>query len=279
MDHLRKALEKADASSTTVRDWMQPVGNAVRDTQPSRVEVKPTQVIHPDSDIAGNPHLIGFSNKNTVILDRYRLLRTRMQQAMKKNNWSIVSVTSSTPEAGKTLTTLNLGLTFAMTETQKVIVLDADLRKPSTAAMLGLSPEKGLVDYLNGTADLHDVLFQPSGYGGISIIPAAGKNQAKNPSELLKSSRFDTLMKTLRTSGAIILVDTPPLQVGDDVLTISQHTDCLLLIIEEGKTTSQDLKDAKRLLSNHNLIGTVLNKSEAQPKRFQSYYASSETQN
>ena len=80
-----------------------------------------------------------------------------------------------------------------------------------------------------------------------------------------------------RQAGAIVLVDTPPLLVGDDVLAIAPRLDCFLLVVEEGKTTVQELKDAARLLHDHHLIGSVLNKSSQVQKRFQSYYSTGAT--
>lgn len=277
MDHLRKALEKAETNSTTVRDWMQPVaqnGLGVSTHQ----DVNPARVVAADAHSVSANRLIALSNENPAILDRYRLLRTRVQQVLKAQNWRVLGITSSAPEAGKTLTTLNLGITIARAETQRVIILDADLRKPSVGETLGISPELGLVDYLNGEAELTDIMYQPANCPNLTIVPGAGLKSALNPSELLASSRFDNLLKMLRTTGAIILVDTPPLLVGDDVLAIAPRLDCFLLVVEEGKTTVQELKDAARLLNDHHLIGSVLNKSSQVPKVFQSYYAVGETQ-
>lgn len=276
MDHLRKALEKAESNTPTVRDWMQPVaqnGGAASSHQ----DVKPGRVIEPDTVSQSVNRLIALSNENPAILDRYRLLRTRVQQALKAQNWRVLGITSSAPEAGKTLTTLNLGITIARADTQQVIIVDADLRKPSIAGTMGMSPEFGLADFLSGEAELTDIMYQPANCPNLTIVPAAGLKPPLNPSELLASSRFDNLVKMLRTTGAFVLVDTPPLLVGDDVLAIAPRLDCFLLVVEEGKTTVQELKDAARLLHDHHLIGSVLNKSSQVPQRFQSYYASSAT--
>ena len=277
MDHLRKALEKAESSPNSVRDWMQPVDGPRRSI--TAEDVTNGHIINPDDQTLASHRLVAALNDKPAIVDRYRLLRTRIQQVMKGQNWRALGITSSTPEAGKTLTTLNLGITFARADTQRVIILDADLRKPSVAAALDMNPEHGLVDYLLGNAELADIIYQPAGINNLSIIPGAGQIRAENPSELLGSARFETLIKTLRASGAIILVDTPPIQVGDDVLIIAQKLDCWLVVIEEGKTTAPELKEAARLLQDHRVIGTVMNKSSDQPKKFQTYYASAESEN
>ena len=276
MDHLRRALEKAESNTPTVRDWMQPVAqnglgaNKAQDFNPGRT-------LTTDTGSVDVNRLITLSNESPAILDRYRLLRTRVQQAMKLQEWRLLGLTSSAPEAGKTLTILNLAITMTRTDTQRVIIVDADLRKPSIAQMLGMSPELGLVDYLTGEAELADVIYQPDSCPNLSIIPGAGLKPALNPSELLASSRFDSLMKMLRATGAFVLVDTPPLMLGDDVLTIAPRLDCFLLVVEEGKTTAGEVKDAARLLQDYHLIGSVLNKSSEAPKGFQSYYAIGET--
>lgn len=272
MDHLRKALEKAESNTPTVRDWMQPVGQNGGSAS-SHQDVKPGRIVEPDTVSQAVNRLIALSNENPAILDRYRLLRTRVQQTLKAQNWRVLGITSSAPEAGKTLTTLNLAITIARADMQRVIVVDADLRKPSVAGTMGMSPERGLADFLNGEAELSDIMYQPANCPNLTIVPASGLKPATNPSELLASSRFDNLMKMLRTTGAMVLVDTPPLLVGDDVLAIAPRLDCFLLVVEEGKTTVQELKDAARLLHDHHLIGSVLNKSAQVPRHFQSYYA------
>lgn len=281
MDHLRKALEKAEVApaaatgSATVRDWMQPV----RDGNPAHgpsLKLPGDRVVKPDSQAVLDNRLIAASNQQPAVLDRYRLLRTRVQQILKAQNWRVLAITSATPEAGKTLTTLNLGITFARAETQRIVILDADMRKPSTAAMFGIDAPKGLADFLAGNAELAEIMYQPAGIANLTLIPGAGTHTLGigNPSELLASSQFDALIKTLRGTGSMVLIDTPPLQVGDDVLSIAHRADCFLLVIEEGKSTVNDISEAARLLRDHNLIGTVLNKSSEQPKKFQNYYSS-----
>jgi Mrp family chromosome partitioning ATPase len=148
------------------------------------------------------------------------------------------------------------------------------MRKPSTAAMFGIHARTGLTDYLSGKAQLSEIIYQPEGIPNLSLIPGAGEHTLGlvNPSELLASANFDSLVKSLRATGAVVLIDTPPLQVGDDVLSVAQRSDCFLLVVEEGKSTVADVEEASRLLRDHNLIGTVLNKSSEQPKRFESYY-------
>lgn len=277
MDHLRKALEKAESTPATVRDWMQPVKDQPSERAAgSTINVPDSHVVKSDRGSFSANRLIAASNENPAVLDRYRVLRTRVHQAMKAGGWQFLAITSSAPQAGKTLTTLNLGVTFARAETQRVIIIDADMRKPSIAGLFGISPRYGLVDYLRGSTDLSSIIYQPAEFDNLSVIPGVGTEPAANPSELLASNRLDNLMKALRTTGAIVLVDTPPLQVGDDVLAIAQRVDCFLLVIEEGQTTVDEMREAARLLHDRNLIGTVLNKSSEQPKRFQSYYASKE---
>ncbi len=278
MDHLRKALEKVESNSTTVRDWMQPAApNGLSPSAHQDFKAESGRVVTTDANTLSVNRLVALSNESPAILDRYRLLRTRVQQVLKAQNWRVLGITSSAPEAGKTLTTLNLGITIALADTQRVIIVDADLRKPSVAQTMGMSAELGLADYLNGEAELVDIMYQPAICPNLTILPASGLTPAAHPSELLASARFDNLIKTLRTTGAIILVDTPPLLVGDDVLAIAPRMDCFLLVVEEGKTTVQELKDAARLLHDHHLIGSVLNKSSQVPKRFQSYYATGAT--
>ncbi len=284
MDHIAKALEKAQSGSdTTVRDWMQArqenapphtgvQHRAVHDDAGQREDVG--QTIHLDPVRLQQNKVVAATQEISPVTDRYRLLRTRLVQIMRPRGWNVLGITSPSAAAGKTLTTVNLAITLARSASQHVYIIDADLRRPSVAHTLGFEPRKGLVDYLRKTASMEEIFYHADSIPNLTIIPGHGSNSLEFTNELIDSPEFAQLVRHLKSAGerALILVDTPPIQVGDDVLAATTVTDCFLLLVEEGKTTSQEIQDAARLLSDHNLIGSVLNKSSEKPKKFESYY-------
>ena len=284
MDHIRKALEKSQSDARSVRDWMQPVGNQpAAPVAPSApppatgpVEAPPERNLILDKQLLIENNVVTAANESNAVVDRYRLLRTRVRQAMKPNGWSVLGLTSPTPKAGKTLTTLNLAITMAQAENHQVVVVDADLRLPSIAPTLGINVKQGLVDYLRGDVALPDIYQCPTDFPNLTLIPGRATNDLEHPSELLNSKRFDSMIRGLRSAGetTTVIVDTPPVYLGDDVLAIAPKLDCMILVFEEGVTTSEEIQETARMLTNYNLIGSVLNKSSEKPRKFESYYQS-----
>ena len=275
MDHIGKALEKARGNADTVRDWMKPVASEDSAAQAFRPDSKGQEVyLDPEHLLANRVIARGFDS--AAIIDRYRLLRTRVQQIMRPRGWNVLGVTSPSAEAGKTLTSINLAMALSQTGQQHIYIIDADLRRSSVAPTLGFRPQFGLTDFLQERVSLDDVLYTPTDYPNLSIVPGEGSSGVEHPSELLNSNALSKLLNSLRKGKdqAMVIVDTPPIQLGDDVLAVSTFVDCFLLVVEESVTTVQEVEDAAGLLADSNLIGTVLNKSAEKPRKFESYYQS-----
>lgn len=207
-----------------------------------------------------------------VFTDAYRILATQVLQRLKANNWNAVAVTSPGAGEGKTLTAINLTISLAMEVEKTVLLVDADLRSPSVHQYFGLEPQSGLGDFLISGVPLQDLLIHPD-IGKFVILP--GGTPIVSSSEMLGSAKMADLVREVKTRypSRIVLFDLPPVLSAADVLAFSPHVDCVLLVVEEGKTDSEALLRATELLKGTNLLGTVLNKSredtpsEAQEKQ------------
>lgn len=208
-------------------------------------------------------------SESDLAVDAYRVLRTRVWKAVSRNQWRVVGVTSARGGEGKTLTTTNLGIALAMRGTCTAVLIDADLRKPSVLGLFGLQPVSSLNAYLAGEATTDDVLVSP-GISGFAFIPSY---PAAHASELLASELMGELIADLkaRRNDTIILVDLPPVLVGDDVITAAEWLDAIVLVAEEGRTLVDDLHRVIDLLRDVNLIGVALNKSREHIKEY-GYY-------
>ncbi len=208
-------------------------------------------------------HRIISGTSSEEFADAYKILRTQVLQRLSENNWNALAITSPGEQEGKTLTAINLAISMAMEVNYTVLLVDADLRHPSIHDYFGLRPERGLSDYLTGDVPLQDILIHPEGIGHCVILPG-GKPQ-QNSSELLNSPKMVQLVDELKTRypSRIVVFDLPPLLTASDALAFSPYVDAALLVIEEGKTKVQDLERASELLKGTNLLGTVLNKSNA----------------
>ena len=166
-----------------------------------------------------------------------RQLRTNLQFMDVDNPPRIIVITSSLPGDGKS--TVSIKLAEAIAESgQKVILVDADLRRPSLAEYMGLIPGVGLTDVLVGRAQLSDVI-QAYGPTGRYFVLGAG-SVPPNPSELLGSGTMRNLLQSM-DPGAIVLVDTPPLLPVTDAAILTARTDGALIVVRAGKTTIDQL--------------------------------------
>ena len=187
------------------------------------------------------------------------MLRTRVLQEMKANNWTTIAVTSPTSGSGKTLTAINLAITLARDPSHTALLMDADLRRPSVHKYFDYIPELGINDYLDGHAQFSEVLFRPE-LGRLTVLP--GRESIPDSAEVLASAQITDLLKEVgsRYDDRIVVIDVAPVLTVDDALVLAPHVDCMLLVAEAGVTTRDDLAKVLELLQGANIVGTVLNK-------------------
>ena len=233
-------------------------------TQTKVVKV-PQEILQANRVIAGSPE--------EPWVNAYKLLRTRVLQRLREmDNANTLAITSPTPGAGKSLTSLNLALSIAMEVNKTVLLVDADMRRPSLHTYLGLEPKYGLGDYLTRGVPLEKILINP-GIGRFVLLPA-GRIRS-NSAELLSSPRMEELVKELkqRYHSRYILFDLPPMLAVADVLAFAPYVEATMLVVEEGKSREEDITHSYELLQNMNFIGAVLNKSRERTKGYYSYYS------
>lgn len=219
-----------------------------------------TKKIHVPQMILAQNRIINPETDDAVIR-AYKVLRTRVMQRMKQNGWNTLGITSPAPNNGKTLTSINLGISLARQLDYTVLLIDVDFQRPSLHSYFGIKPAHGLSDHLAGQVKFEDVLINP-GIDRLVILPELGAKEAS--SELLSSSRMERLIEEVKSRypSRIVLFDLPPTLVGDDVLAFSTLTDATLLVVEEDVSTVEEVKRSVELLENANFMGAVLNKSK-----------------
>jgi len=245
-----RLYEVAPASSSSVR-----VPQSTDHTRGRSVEISP-QVLE--------RHRVAVVT-NDATADAFRMLRTQLLVELRKNNWQTLAVTSPNKGAGKSTVALNLAISFAMEVDHTALLVDADLRDPDLRKILELEPGPGLADYLVGDAPLEDLLIHPR-IGNLALLP--GGAPVANTSELMRSPMMATLLRKLRSGypERVIVFDVPPVLSGADTLALSGYMDATILLVEECKTTRDEVERACELLRNSNLLGIVLNKSRELPK-------------
>lgn len=199
--------------------------------------------------------------KNDPHANVFRLLRSNVLMQLREKNWTSIAVVAPTAECGKTFITANLGIALAMEVNQTVLIVDADLRNPQVGWYFGLDVEKGLLDYLQTDVRVEDLLVNP-GFDRLVVLP--GKHTTSVSSEMISLPKMTSLVDELKTryESRIVLFDLPPLLTSDDALLFMPHFDAALLVIEDGKTTPDEVRQSLSILDQTNLVGTVLNKSK-----------------
>ena len=215
----------------------------------------PAVVTAGDGEI--DTHLVAYFDRMSPLSEQYRTLRTNLRSSDPASPPKTVVVTSSIPEEGKSITVLNLAVTCADDPDARVVVVDADLRKPSVHRYFGLDNQRGLSDYLAGNVML-ELVLQRSRLPNLTILPA-GRPPA-NPTELLSGKKMDDLLSRLNRDFSTVLIDTPPIVSLTDAAVVAPKTDGALLCVRMGSTPREVVGKAVDLLkkARARVLGTVL---------------------
>lgn len=202
----------------------------------------------------------------------YKILRTRVLQRMRSNNWQTLIITGAGPAEGKTLTASNLAVSISSDVNQSVVLVDLDLQRSTLAKYFGLELQASIGDYLQGNATIEDIVYAPEGMDRLAIIP--NRDPIPNSSDLLASPRMRDLLKWVKERGpnSIAIFDMPPVLACDDVLAFVPYADAILMVVSEGLTDRTSLSKTMEMLGEHDLLGVVLNRSREQDNVAGYYY-------
>jgi len=198
--------------------------------------------------------------KGSCEIDAYKVVRTQISQLTKEDGKNTIMVTSARPGEGKTLTAINLALSFAKEYDQTVLLVDCDLKQQSIHKVLGIESRKGLVNYLADGTDLSQLIMWP-GIEKFTLL--SGGRSLFDSSELLGSPRMKELVSEMRDryTDRYVIFDVPSVLVGADAITFAPLVDGIIIVVETGKTGIDDVKKVISLLPKEKILGFVLNKS------------------
>ncbi len=165
--------------------------------------------------------------------------------------------TSAMPNEGKTTIAVNVAAAMAASD-KKTVLVDADMRNPSSHLLFNLVNSRGLSDIISQSGDWRQFIYKTK-VPNLYLITAGRK--PSNPSRFLSSERFRNLLTELAADFDYIVLDTPPVLFVPDTQIVSPHVDGVVLVIKNGKTARESLKEAHETLlrANANVIGAVLN--------------------
>lgn len=214
-------------------------------------------------------------NSHFQIVEAYKTVRTNLLFALATTQQNSVLITSAEPDSGKSSTCANLAITMAQTGA-KVIIIDADMRKPVQHKMFRVSNTNGLSKVLGGLTDPASAILR-NVVTGLDLITAGPI--PPNPSELLGSQNMATLLEQLSQSYDYVFLDTPPVNVVADCLMLTDKAAGTVLVARQKQTHYDELQKALETIQNLNatILGLVItdvdemNKPYGQYKSYKSY--------
>ena len=272
MSGMQRALEKAEREGRIA--WTQPGQTAtlpppeepapapavrshgLRETAPA-AEPRVRRTV--DATVTKmSPLCVVVHDPASAAAEEYRLLHMRVEAADHGRRLQLLTVTSPRLGEGKTTTSANLALTMAREFQRRVVLVEADLRRPMLASMFGLPPGPGLSEVLLGTATLDDALVMlPDDHVYILAAGAA----ATRSLELVSSHGMQRVLETLRSRFDRIVVDSPPVTLAD-AHVLARVADGMLLVVRAGVTTRPAIESALAGLDRQRLLGIVVNEVE-----------------
>lgn len=217
-------------------------------------------------------NLIAADDPKSPISEQYRTIRTNIQFSFIDNTMRSLMVTSAGPGEGKSTTVANLAVTFAQ-QGKKVLLIDADLRKPTVHYTFRVNNYTGLTNVLTGAAALLPTC-QETRVENLFVLTSGPI--PPNPAELLGSKAMEHCLEEAYHHFDLVIFDTPPVLAVTDAPILSHQCDGTVLVVASGKTEMEAALKAKELLqaANAKLLGVVLNQKKQKQGQYYYYYGS-----
>jgi succinoglycan biosynthesis transport protein ExoP len=201
--------------------------------------------------------LLRFDGSHSIASEQYRVVRTRIIQHHRHPK--IIVISSPSPGDGKSVTATNLATALALKPQTKVLLADADFRRPSIHSLLGLPEGPGLANVLAGTHSLAETIVESKDFPNLSLL-VAGPPQS-NPAELLDSPAWSAVGEQLRSSFDYVIFDSPPIVAGvSDYDLIQVACDGIIIVIQPDKTGRAECLEALGAAPSGKFLGVLLNR-------------------
>lgn len=266
MSRIEEALARAAERQGETRPADQPRKHVPGLAQVPAAEPSDATTVHVTEEA-----LVVINDPLSPMAEEYRKLKEALVSMTKRERFdNLIAVTSATVGEGKSTTAVNLAASLAREFDHTVLLVDADLRRPSVHKLLGLGRRKGLSDCLQEGLDVGDLLVKTD-VGRLSILPAG--TPLANPAELFSSEAMRLLLEELKTrySDRYIILDTPPVLPFAETRSISGIVDGVLLVVREGQPTMGQIEDAIDALGGK-VLGIVYNAAHVQDRSSYYYY-------
>ncbi|MGB8772218.1 MAG: CpsD/CapB family tyrosine-protein kinase [Candidatus Korobacteraceae bacterium] len=231
------------------------------------LNVPADRILHPTP--TPEQRLVALAEPNSAGAEMFRVLSTRLAHMQNKRRLQKLLITSSVGDEGKSVVAVNLALTLARRPNTRVLLIEADLRRPSASQLLTTSSLRGITDWNAGKLSLEDSLYQ------IKDLPlwllSAGHGMAE-PLPLLESDRFAQMLETISSSFDWVLLDATPILPMADSTSLARLCDGVLVVVREGHTHRRVLNKALESIERGKLLGMVFNEASMLNVGYENYY-------
>jgi receptor protein-tyrosine kinase len=253
--------------------------NAVQEEQVSTAtEMTPKALLALDKvGLAERGYLIDNGTRKSI-KDEFRQIKRKLlnnafgNAAKTLHHSNLIMVSSAKPNEGKTFVAINLALSIALEQDKTVLLIDADVLRPSVMRELGIEEQPGLIDYLLGRSEQVSDIIYNTDIDKLKLVPAGKPHHLSN--ELLASEKMATLANELanRYPDRIVIFDCPPLIGVTETLVLANLMGQAVIVVEESKSSIADIKAATEHLNEDLALGLVLNKAIRSHKDLYGYY-------
>ncbi len=204
-----------------------------------------------------NPFLINKLPPDSPVIEQYRQLSNNLFSLNSRAAVRTLVLTSANYGEGKTITSINMGISIARDLGKPVVLVDFNLRNPKVAEFLGISAEKNLLDFLEGNIPLEKVIYKTS-FNNLFVVPLMGVSA--NVTQVLGSQKCKDMIKELKSQFGFVIFDTPPVIPATDAGLIGAEVDGVLIVVQANKTKREVVLRARALLqeAHANVLGFVL---------------------
>ncbi len=218
----------------------------------------------------GKLHLLAVKDPADLAVEAIRSLRTSLHFARLESKNNLVLISGSSPNAGKTFVSSNLAAVIAQAG-QRVLIIDADMRKGTLHKALGVSQSPGLSDVMVGRVEVKEATREVEGLENLRVISRG--DVPPNPSELLMHENFSRLLASVSKEYDLVIIDTPPILAVTDAAIIAHHVGTCLLVARFGLNQPKELAIAKKRFEQNNvrLKGAIFNAVERRAAGYYSY--------
>jgi len=242
------------ASAPTDRKWL---------------NVPTDRILHPHP--TPEQRLVSIAEPDSPGAEMFRVLSTRLAHMQRKRQLQKLLITSSEGDEGKSVVSVNLAWSLARRPGERILLIEADLRRPTASSLLTSATLPGITEWSEGKLALDNSLYQVSDLP-LWFLPAG--HGLEEPTPLLESDRFAEMLATISSSFDWVLLDATPMLPMADSTSLSRLVDGVLVVVREGFTRRKVLNKALASIEKNKLIGTVLNQASMLKVGYDRYYGS-----